>query len=169
MGYLLIALLGFCTGLRTLTPVAVLCWFAYRGALHFMGWRSFTANLIAVIVFTLMALGEYVGDKLPSTPNRTAPLGLLGRALFGAFVGLLLAQPLLLNPVAAILLGIVGALLGTYAGWLARTRTVVELKAPDWPVAIVEDCLTIVFSIALMNVAVTRSALFTGNAGPMVR
>ncbi len=169
MGYVLVMLLGVCTGLRTLTPVAVLCWFAYRGALHFLGWRSFTANLIAVIVFTLMALGEYIGDKLPSTPSRTAPVGLLGRSLFGAFAGLLLAQPLLLSPVGAVLLGIVGALLGTYAGWFARTRTVMALKVPDWAVAIVEDCLTIAFSIALLNAVVTRSLLFAGNAGQMVR
>ncbi len=169
MGYLLIALLGVCTGLRTLTPVAVVCWFAYRGALHFLGWRSFTANLVAVVIFTLMALGEYVGDKLPNTPSRTAPIGLLGRSLFGAFVGLLLAQPLLLSPAAAILLGIVCALLGTYAGWFVRTRTVTALKVPDWPVAVAEDCLTIACSIALLNAVVTRSALFTGNAGPLVK
>ena len=152
-----------------MTPIAVLCWFAYRNALHLVGWRSFTANLIAVIVFTLLALGEYVGDKLPNTPSRTAPVGLAGRSLFGAFVGLLLAQPLVLSPVVAIVLGIVGALVGTYAGWFLRTRIVAALKCPDWPVAIAEDCLTIALSIALMNAVVTRSALFAGNAGAFLR
>ena len=169
MGLLLVLLLGVCTGLRTMTPIAVLCWFAYRNALHLVGWRSFTANIIAVIVFTLMALGEYVGDKLPNTPARTAPIGLLGRSSFGAFVGLLLAQPLLLSPVAAIALGIVGALLGTYAGWFLRTRIVTSLKCPDWPVAVAEDCLAILFSILLMNAVVTRSALFLGNEGGLLR
>lgn len=169
MGYLLITLLGVCTGLRTMTPIAVLCWFAFRGALHFLGWRSFTANVVSVIVFTLMALGEYVGDKLPNTPARTAPIGLLGRSLFGAFVGLLLAQPLLLNTAGAILLGVAGALLGTYAGWFLRIRAVAAIHCPDWPVAVVEDVLTIVFSIALLNAVVTRAALYTGNAGPLVR
>ncbi|MGI4758061.1 MAG: DUF4126 family protein [Janthinobacterium lividum] len=169
MGFFLVLLLGMCTGLRTLTPIAVLCWFAYRNALHLVGWRSFTANIIAVIIFTLMALGEYVGDKLPNTPSRTAPIGLLGRSAFGAFVGLLLAQPLLLNPAAAILLGIVGALLGTYVGWFARTRSVAALKVPDWPIAVLEDCLTITFSILLLNAVVTRSALFLGNEGGLLR
>lgn len=169
MGFLLVLLLGMCTGLRTMTPIAVLCWFAYRNALHLVGWRSFTANIVAVIIFTLMALGEYVGDKLPSTPSRTSPVGLLGRSAFGAFVGLLLAQPLLLNPVTAILTGILGALIGTYAGWFARVRIVAALKVPDWPVAVVEDCLTIAFSIALVNAVVTRSALFLGNEGGLLR
>lgn len=169
MGLLLLLLLGMCTGLRTLTPIAVLCWFAYRNALHLVGWRSFTANIIAAIVFTLMALGEYVGDKLPTAPSRTSPIGLLGRSAFGAFVGLLLAQPLLLNPVTAILVGILGALIGTYAGWFGRTRCVVAFGCPDWPVAVAEDCLTILFSILLLNAVVTRSAPFLGNAGGLLR
>lgn len=152
-----------------MTPIAVLCWFAYRNALHLVGWRSFSANTIAVVVFTLMALGEYIGDKLPNTPSRTSPIGLLGRSLFGAFVALLLAQPLLLNPVVAILIGIVGALIGTYAGWFARVKSVVALKVPDWPIAVLEDCLTITFSIVLLNAVVTRSSLFLGNEGGLLR
>ena len=169
MSYLLLGLLGMCTGLRTLTPVAVLCWFAYRNALHLVGWRSFTANVIAVVIFTLMALGEYIGDKLPTTPSRTSAIGLAGRSLFGGFVGLLLAQPLLLSPAAAIVIGIAGALIGSYAGWFVRTRSVAALKCPDWPVAIAEDCFTIAVSIALLNAVVTRSALFAGNAGTLLR
>lgn len=169
MSYLLICLLGMCTGLRALTPIAVLCWFAYRNALHLVGWRSFTANVIAVGVFTLMALGEYVGDKLPNTPSRISPMGLFGRCLFGGFVGFVLAQPLLLNPAVAVVIGIVGAVLGSYAGWFVRTRVVTALKCPDWPVAIAEDCITITLSIALLNAIVTRSALFAGNAGTLLR
>lgn len=169
MGFLLVLLLGMCTGLRTMTPIAVLCWFAYRNALHLVGWRSFTANIIAVIVFTLMALGEYAGDKLPNTPARTSPVGLLGRSAFGAFVALLLAQPLLLNPAAAIVVGIVGALAGTYAGWFVRVKSVLALKCPDWPVAVVEDCITITVSIFLLNAVVIRSALFLGNEGGLLR
>lgn len=169
MSYLLICLLGMCTGLRTMTPVAVLCWFAYRNALHLVGWRSFTANVIAVAVFTLMALGEYIGDKLPTTPSRILPVGLAGRSLFGAFIGLVLAQPLLLNTAAAIVLGIVGALVGTYGGWFVRTRAVAALKCPDWPVALAEDCVTITLSILLLNAVVTRSGLFAGNAGAFLR
>ena len=169
MNYLLICLLGMCTGLRTMTPIAVLCWFAYRNALHLVGWRSFTANVIAVAIFTLMALGEYIGDKLPTTPSRTSAIGLSGRSLFGAFVGLILAQPMLLNPAVAIVIGIVGALIGSYVGWFVRTRAVASLKCPDWPVAIAEDCITIALSIAFLNAVVTRSALFAGNSGTILR
>ena len=169
MSFVLISLLGMCTGLRTMTPIAVLCWFAYRNALHLVGWRSFTANVIAVAVFTLMALGEYIGDKLPNTPSRTSAIGLSGRSLFGGFVGLVLAQPLLLNPIVAIVIGVVGAIIGSYLGWFVRTRVVTALKCPDWPVAIAEDCITIALSIAFLNAVVTRSALFAGNTGTLLR
>ena len=169
MNLLLVMMLGVCTGLRTMTPVAVLCWFAYRNLLHLTGWRSFTANIIAVVVFTLMALGEYVGDKLPTTPSRTAPIGLAGRSLFGAFAGLVLAQPLVLNPAAAIAAGIVGALIGSYAGWFVRTRTVLALKVPDLPVALLEDAITIGLSITLLHLAVVHSALFAGNDGAWIK
>lgn len=152
-----------------MTPIAVLCWFAYRNALHLVGWRSFTANVIAVGVFTLMALGEYIGDKLPNTPSRTSAIGLSGRVLFGGFIGLLLAQPLLLSPAVAIVIGMIGAVLGTYLGWFVRTRVVIALKCPDWPVAIAEDCITITVSILVLNSVVTHSALFAGNAGTLIR
>ena len=169
MNLLLVMMLGVCTGLRTMTPVAVLCWFAYRNLLHLTGWRSFTANIIAVAIFTLMALGEYVGDKLPTTPSRTAPIGLAGRTLFGAFVGLVLAQPLVLNPAAAIVVGIVGALIGSYAGWFVRTRTVVALKVPDLPIALLEDVIAIALSITFLHLVAVHSALFAGNEGLYLR
>ena len=46
---------------------------------------------------------------------------------------------------------------------------VTALKCPDWPVAVAEDCLTIVFSILLLNAVVTRGALFLGNEGGLLR
>jgi uncharacterized membrane protein len=169
MNYLLIAALGGCTGLRCMTPIAVLCWFAYRNQLHFAGWRGFTASVVSVAVFTLLALGEYIGDKLPSTPSRTAPVGLAGRVLFGAFVGFLLAQPLVLKPVLAISVGVAGAIAGSFAGWFVRTRSVVALKCPDMPVALVEDAITIGLSITFLHLVVVHSAMFAGNEGLYLR
>ena len=154
MGLLLIALLGVFNGLRTMTPIAVVCWFAFRHTLHLTGWRSFTANIISVAIFTLLALGEYIGDKLPNTPSRTSPVGLAGRVLFGAIVGFILAEPLMVSPVLGAVCGVAGALVGTYGGWFVRTRSVEALGVPDWPVAIVEDCIAIAGSILILNAAV---------------
>jgi uncharacterized membrane protein len=169
MNYLLIGALGGCTGLRCMTPIAVLCWFAYRNALHFAGWRSFTASLVSVILFTLFALGEYVGDKLPTTPSRIAAAGLSGRLFFGAFTGFLLAQVLVLEPWLAVLAGLVGAVAGAFAGWFVRTRAVAALKCPDWPVAVVEDAISIGLSITFMHLVAVHAAMFAGNEGLYLR
>ena len=150
-------------------PMAVLCWFAWRGQLHFSGWRGFAASIIAVVIFTLFAVGELVGDKLPTAPARTAAGGLIGRALFSAFAGLMLAQPLLLSPALAILVAVVGALIGTFAGWFVRTRSVDAFKCPDWPVAIAEDAICIGLSITFLHLVAYHSTAFLGNDGLWVR
>jgi len=170
MNYLLIAALGACTGLRTMTPIAVVCWFAfYHQVLHLSGWRGFTANLFSVIIFTIFALGELIGDKLPKTPSRTAAPGLIARIVFGGFVGLILAQPVVLHPSEAIFVGMLGAVVGTYAGWFVRTRTVTALKCPDWPIALTEDALAIGLSITFVHLVVYHSAQFSGNEGIFIR
>ena len=47
------------------------------------------------VVMTLRALsaGELIGDKLPKTPNRIAPLPLIARAFSGALVGEPCSEP----------------------------------------------------------------------------
>ncbi len=169
MNYLLVAMLGGCTGLRTVTPMAVLCWFAWRQTLHLSGWRSFTATFIAVVIFTLMALGEYVGDKLPSTPSRTAPVGMISRIVFAGFAALVIAQPLVLKTPLAVLAGVLGAIAGAYTGWFARTRIVAALRCPDMIVALLEDGITIGLSITFLHLIVVHSAMFAGNEGIYIR
>ena len=90
-----IPLLGFVTGMRAMTAMAVLCWFAYRGDLSLDGtWAFWAAKLVTAIIFTVLALGELVVDKLPKTPNRTAPGPLLARVIFGGLVGAIVAAGL---------------------------------------------------------------------------
>src|SRR5258707_15218866 len=87
--------LGFVRGMRSMTAIAVLCWFAYRGDLPLDGtWASWAAKLVTAIIFTVLALGEYVVDKLPKTPNRTAPGPLFVRVMIGGLVGAIVAAGL---------------------------------------------------------------------------
>lgn len=163
MGYVLVFILGMLTGLRTLTPIAVMCWFAYlRGVfqpvLMLTGWRSFLGNPISVGIFSLMALGEYVGDKLPNTPSRTSPIGVAGRLLFGVAVGVLIAPRVGGHHYLKGITGGIGALCGTYGGWWVRTKLSARV-GKDWPVANLEDWFTIAASIMVLNV-VTHSDLF---------
>jgi uncharacterized membrane protein len=160
MPLLYAGLLGVFTGLRTMTPVAVLCWYAYLHALHLEGWQAFLAHIVSAILFTVLALGEYAGDKLPNTPSRIGAVGLAGRTLFGGLLGYVVAQPLGSSPVVSLLCGVLGALAGAYAGWFVRTRSVAALKSADWPVAVAEDCVAITGSILVLNaiVAATRTS-----------
>lgn len=163
MGYVLVLLLGMLTGLRTLTPIAVVCWFSYvKGVyappLELTGWRHFAANPISVGIFSLMALGEYIGDKLPNTPSRTSPIGVAGRVLFGVFVGVLIAPRVGGHHYLKGLTGGIGALLGTYGGWWVRTK-LAKLVGKDWPIANLEDWFTIAASILILNV-ITHSDFF---------
>ena len=89
---LAIPLLGMMTGARTMTPMAVLCWFAYFGSdgghLPLAGtWAFWAGKLVTAIIFTVLAVGELIGDKLPKTPNRTSPGALIARLVFGGLVG----------------------------------------------------------------------------------
>ena len=87
-----IPLLGLATGLRSMTPIAIVCWFAYRGDLSLVDtWGGWSGHLVTVVIFALLAVGELICDKLPWIPNRTAPGPLTVRLLLGGVVGALAA------------------------------------------------------------------------------
>lgn len=148
-----IPLLGVVTGMRSMTAMAVLCWFAYRGDLPLDGtWASWAAKLLTAIIFTVLALAEYVADKLPKTPNRSAPGPLLIRVLMGALVAAIVAAGLDGSGVEAVILGVGGALIGTFGGFLVRREIVMRLGCKDWPVGLVEDFSAIICAILAMGV-----------------
>lgn len=138
-------LMGAFGGLRTLTPLAVLSWAAFKHRLQVEDTQFFfLSRVVSVVIFSLMAMGELVADKLPSTPSRRRPPGFLTRVAVGAFSGMVLceAQGLPLLPMGAGI-GILGAIAGTLLGYEARTRLIKLLRAPDWTVAVVEDAIAI--------------------------
>ncbi len=141
---LLAFLLGVLTGLRSMTGPAVLAWAAHRNWLNLHNTSlSFMTTTTAMVIFLLAAAAELVADQLPSTPSRTKPPGLIARIVFGGLcgAGIALAGSQLLS-VGAIA-GIVGALVGTYAGHEARVRLVRSLGVPDFVIAILEDIVAI--------------------------
>jgi uncharacterized membrane protein len=139
-----IPLLGMTTGLRSMTPMAVLCWFAHLEYLPVDGtWAAWTAKLGVAIVFTVLAVGELIADKLPRTPNRTAPGPLLARLVLGGLAGSIAATAMDGPGIEGVLLGVLGAVLGAFAGFMIRRDLVQKLDCPDWPVAVAEDLFTI--------------------------
>ena len=141
-------LLGLSTGMRSFTPLAAVCWSAYLGHLPVRySWVSWTAHPAAVGLSTAAALGEYIGDKLPNTPNRTSALGLIGRLTLGGLVGAIIATAFRRPIVGGIALGALGAAAGTYGGFYARRGLTKGLGLPDLPVALSGDVAAAVLAI----------------------
>ncbi len=148
-----IPLLGLATGMRSMTPIALVCWCAHLGYLPVQGtWAFWTAHTVSVVVFSLAALGEYVGDKLPRTPNRIAPGPLAARIVFGGLVGAIAATALKGAGWEGALLGIVGALIGSFGGYTIRRDVVEYFGCRDWPVALVEDLIALACSAFALRV-----------------
>ena len=141
---LLAFLIGFISGLRSLTAPAVVAFAAYRNWLNLNGTSlSFLGSIVAVVIFALLAILELLADQLPSTPSRTKPPGLIARILFGALSGAAVGLAGAQSIVVAGCLGIVGALAGTFGGYQARTRLVRTLRVPDFVIASLEDAVAI--------------------------
>jgi uncharacterized membrane protein len=138
-------LLGMTVGLRTMTAMAVLCWFAWLQLLPQHGWAFWVGSLVSVIVFTLCAVGEYVVDTLPSTPSRTAPVGLTARIAFGGLVGALAAHAVIEPVAGGVIFGVLGALIGAYGGQRVRMYWSKALGR-DLPVALTESAIALVLA-----------------------
>jgi uncharacterized membrane protein len=148
-----IPLLGLVTGMRSMTAMAVLCWFAYKGDLSLDDtWASWAAKLTTAIIFTMLALGELVADKLPKTPNRIAPGPLLVRVVMGGLIGAIVAAGLNGSGVEGVILGVGGALIGAFGGFLVRREIVSRLDCKDWHVALAEDATAIICAVLAMGV-----------------
>ena len=151
---LAILIIGFATGLRSMTTPAAVAWAAHLGKLSLGAtWLSFMASPITVGILSLFALGEFVADLLPGTPARTAALGLTARFITGTFSGACLSAATG-NSIAFGLIGGVAAIGGAFAGYYARTGLVKSLGVKDAFIAIPEDVVAIglaVLSVCLIS------------------
>jgi uncharacterized membrane protein len=143
--------IGILSGLRALSPIAVLCWLALLHRLPVTGWASFAASKVAVVLFSLGALGELISDKLPKTPSRLKQPGFSIRIVMGGLCGLLLASAGSFPLIGGVLLGAIGAIAGSYLGYFARSRITGNLGLPDLPVALVEDVICIAGSFFVVS------------------
>jgi uncharacterized membrane protein len=143
MVLLLAFLIGLFAGLRSLTAPAVTAWAARLGWLKLQSPLFWLASPLAVGLFTLLALAELVADKLPKTPSRTAPPGLIARILLGGLSAACVAMAGGQSFIFGAFLGIAGALVGCFGGYQVRTRLVKALGAPDFVIALLEDAIAI--------------------------
>ena len=141
---LLAFLIGVVAGLRTMTAPAVVAWAANRHWLNLdNSLLAFMGSTAAVAIFSVLALGELVVDKLPSTPNRTKLPGLIGRSMLGGLSGAAVAVAGAQSIATGAVLGVAGAIAGAFAGYEIRKRLVHALKVPDFVIALLEDAVAI--------------------------
>jgi uncharacterized membrane protein len=144
--------IGIVAGLRSFTAPAAVSWAAYLGWLELRGSPlSFMGARWAVVIFTLLALVEYIGDLLPRTPSRTAPGPLIARMVSGALSGACLSVAAAQSSWVGAALGGIGAVIGTFGGYELRTRLVRGLAVKDAMIAIPEDLIAIGLAYLLVR------------------
>jgi uncharacterized membrane protein len=156
---LLALLIGVVAGLRSLTAPAVVALAACPSVLGWIDlhgtWASFMGSIITVVIFSVLAVGELVNDKLPKTPARTAPPIFAARIITGGLAGAVLgAWPHW--TFSALGAGVIGAVLGTLGGYQARKR-LAAVAGKDLPIALLEDAVAVLGGFAV--VAVTGHVL----------
>lgn len=144
--------IGIVAGLRALTAPAVVSWAAHFGWLNLHGSPlAFMGATGAVAIFSIGAIAEYVNDKLPKTPSRTAIPSLIIRIVMGGLSGACLCASAGESLMAGTLLGGIGSLIGTFGGYQARTRLTRGLKVKDVFIALLEDLVAIGFAFFLVS------------------
>jgi uncharacterized membrane protein len=139
-------LFGISAGMRTMTGIAVMCWFAWLGLLPQTGWSAWVGHPVSVIVFTILAVGEYYGDTRPDTPNRTAAFPLIARLVFGSLVAALAAHATLSPAAGGVLFGAIGVLIGAFGGMRLRLWASRRVGR-DLPVALGESALALALAL----------------------
>ena len=144
--------IGVVTGLRSMTAPAVVAWAAHLGWINLSGSPlAFMVSAWAVGIFTVGALGEFVADKLPTTPARTAAVGLTARLVVGLLAGACLGVAGGASYWLGALIGAIGAIAGAFGGYQARVGLVRGLHLPDAAIAIPEDLVAIGLGLLLVS------------------
>lgn len=144
--------IGIVAGLRSLLAPAVVAWAAHLGWLDVQGTHlAFIGSTTAVVIFTVIAIGELIGDKLPQTPKRTALPSLLVRILMGGLCGATFWVAAGKSFLPGALLGGIGGVIGAFGGYEIRKRLVNNLHIKDFLVAIGEDLVAIALACFLVS------------------
>ena len=144
--------LGFVSGVRTFTGLATASWHLSRQGRSHSGSTVLTAQSSKVrLPLTVLAGGEIVLDKTPFVGNRTDPPALFGRAAFGALCGVLVADYLRTDKIAAAAVGAASAVASTFIAFHARKAATERMGVPDWMVAVAEDAAAVSAASSLLH------------------
>jgi uncharacterized membrane protein len=144
--------IGVVAGLRSMMAPTLIAWAARLGWINLQdtafGWMSSTS---VAVIFSLLALGELMGDKLPFAPKRTQPLPLSARIVLGGFCGLCFSAAMHRPLFPAAIVGSFGGFIGAFAGYRIRRWLVRTLHTGDRVIAIAEDLIALGAAILIVS------------------
>jgi uncharacterized membrane protein len=148
--FLLALGIGIAAGLRSLTAPAVVAWGAHLSWLNLQGSPlAFMGSTTAVGIFSVLAIGELVADKLPMIPKRTAPAPLMARILTGGLCGVCLCVSAGQSLIVGAFLGGMGAVVAAFLGYGIRRR--LDLHINDLVVAVCEDVVAVGLALFVVS------------------
>ncbi|CAN5904728.1 hypothetical protein BH23ACT10_BH23ACT10_36520 [soil metagenome] len=142
--------LGLVTGMRSQLPAALLAWRQSQGVLpeEIAGPVRIFKRRGAVPLLTLAAVGELVGDKLPTAPSRMESGPFLGRLSLGATAGAGIASAFGRSRILGGLFGMAGAAAGSVLGLRYRESMAQGTDTPDGVWALLEDIVAVALGLA---------------------
>lgn len=152
MTWLLLALpLGVIAGLRTMTAPAAASWAANLGLIDLSGtWIAVLGYTWTPWIITVLAIGELVTDKLPTTPSRKVPVQFAARVVAGGLSGAALGAAGG-QLIAGAAVGALAAVAGTLGGAAVRGRLAAAFGR-DLPAALLEDVVAVLGAVAVLMV-----------------
>jgi len=148
--YVLAFLIGAVAGLRAMTAPAAVSWAAKLGWLHLENTPlAFLGFAATPYIFTVLAIGELINDKLPKTPSRNVPAQFGARILSGALCGAAIGASSQVL-IAGLVAGALGAVAGTLAGAELRSR-LAKAAGKDLPIALLEDAIAVASAFYLVS------------------
>jgi uncharacterized membrane protein len=137
--------LGAISGLRSASGPAFVSRAANHGDMDLEGSSlAFFGSPRLSKALTLAQLGELIGDKLPTTPSRTAWPPVLGRAVSGGLVGAAAFVSEGRHAATGAILGSSAAVAAAFAGESLRALVMERIGLPDPVVAVAEDTVVLI-------------------------
>ena len=141
--FVLAFLIGVIAGLRAMTAPAVVSWAARLGWLRLEGTPlAFFGFAATPYIWSALAIGELINDKLPKTGSRKEPPQFGVRIVMGALSGAAIGAGSKAL-VGGLLAGALGAVAGTLGGYEFRSRLVKAIGGKDLPIALLEDAIAV--------------------------
>jgi uncharacterized membrane protein len=141
-------IIGFISGARSLSPVAVASLAARRGRLAVGGGPAgLLAGPKVSAGLGALAIGEALGDKMQTAPDRIVPAGMAVRLVTAALAGAAVAPAG--DKRAGAVAGVGAAIIGSYLTFAARMRSMERHGQTE--TGVVEDLLVLVAGLALVG------------------